>query len=1009
MDKTPLQIKKSHVWILILSLALVFSLIIEFGVFMLKTVYSLGDDAFSVINNDSVYVSNSGYNVEGDLYTPTNGDPQIVINNVNKKVKNICVFFGEELKNNANLQVFYIDKQGYTFVEENSESLFLPVGVKDCIITLTENEYSHLRFDINGQFVLADIVASSQDLVVTSRSFTNFNFFRFLIVFALFVPLLFLVWFFIIKYAKKRALVNSEVFEGSLKEVLKKHPVCVLLSMLLVCSTVIFANFLFGERLFIYTNIGGDDSNIYYPFYMLLQRKLAAGDFSLWDFSCGFGTNILSKQAEVGSVFTYLIISFGSPMVRYMLPVAQILKIILSGYLCYLFLSNFKYSDKVKVIVSFIFALNGFTMLWGQHYFFATACLCAVFVLFGVEKALQGGKGYLCLAISTAYVAINSYYFAYMVLILAGIYALLRIIYIYNGKQFLQALKKIGLLFCSVLLGLGISAVIFIPSAMYVLSTSSRLSSGTSLFEAALNYLKQKPYGISAIKEILARIVSNNLNGTYNYSGLSSLGLHNYYESPQFFFSSFTMFFFIAFTLNIFFNKEEKLKVKIIKAVVILLCVFTIIHPFMSFIINGFVQSSFRYTFLLMPIFALMYSEVLENLFEKKLKYPKLQITISGVLSVGLTLYSVIETRLRLLDESLKSLGVIYLVMVVVIIAVFILLQIKNLTKTLKTVFIMAVCLIFCANVVTDGFVTTNHRITADKIFPQVKSEQINANLQNALTYLRDTDKTFYRVEKTWIDVAHLNDSMLEGFYGASTYNSVINSNVIRFTNNIVPEFDNSPGSGAYFNFANIYDKNLNAVNIMGVKYILTKSPITTVDWYEQIAVFGNVYVYKNPHCNGIASVYSNAMGYEQFESLDSAQKSEVLKNTVILEGVTSTVSGEEIVSQINFLPVKNSNYVEGSVTLSNDGYLMVSIPCENGWSAYVDGVKTEIISADYAFSAIKLSAGEHEIEFRYTTPYIKTGGVISIVSVAIFVTTYIVIRKKTKENGTDEKRDNSL
>lgn len=57
---------------------------------------------------------------------------------------------------------------------------------------------------------------------------------------------------------------------------------------------------------------------------------------------------------------------------------------------------------------------------------------------------------------------------------------------------------------------------------------------------------------------------------------------------------------------------------------------------------------------------------------------------------------------------------------------------------------------------------------------------------------------------------------------------------------------------------------------------------------------------------------------------------------------------------------------LEGTVTASEDGVCYFSIPQENGWTAYVDGKKTETSTVGGAMLAVPVSSGNHTIKLRY-------------------------------------------
>ncbi|MCI8992200.1 MAG: YfhO family protein [Eubacterium sp.] len=78
------------------------------------------------------------------------------------------------------------------------------------------------------------------------------------------------------------------------------------------------------------------------------------------------------------------------------------------------------------------------------------------------------------------------------------------------------------------------------------------------------------------------------------------------------------------------------------------------------------------------------------------------------------------------------------------------------------------------------------------------------------------------------------------------------------------------------------------------------------------------------------------------------------------------------------------TNHITGTVHLEKSKYLFLSIPYSSGWKAYVDGEETKIIKANYAFMALELEAGEHEIELRYHTPGLKEGVFLSGIGIVI-------------------------
>ena len=95
---------------------------------------------------------------------------------------------------------------------------------------------------------------------------------------------------------------------------------------------------------------------------------------------------------------------------------------------------------------------------------------------------------------------------------------------------------------------------------------------------------------------------------------------------------------------------------------------------------------------------------------------------------------------------------------------------------------------------------------------------------------------------------------------------------------------------------------------------------------------------------------------------------------------------------------------MKGTFTAPKDCLLYTSIPYNAGWSVYVDGkkvAKENIVQLADALLAIKVSEGDHEIEFSYSVPALKGGLAISLfttLSVLAVVIFNMLLRKKKKK-----------
>ncbi len=84
-----------------------------------------------------------------------------------------------------------------------------------------------------------------------------------------------------------------------------------------------------------------------------------------------------------------------------------------------------------------------------------------------------------------------------------------------------------------------------------------------------------------------------------------------------------------------------------------------------------------------------------------------------------------------------------------------------------------------------------------------------------------------------------------------------------------------------------------------------------------------------------------------------------------------------------------------GSVEAKRDGIMFLSIPYEKGWSVYIDGKKAETFKLLQAVLGVRVSAGRHDIELKYTPEGFPLGVTISLLSFVLFVFCIICDRRR--------------
>lgn len=88
---------------------------------------------------------------------------------------------------------------------------------------------------------------------------------------------------------------------------------------------------------------------------------------------------------------------------------------------------------------------------------------------------------------------------------------------------------------------------------------------------------------------------------------------------------------------------------------------------------------------------------------------------------------------------------------------------------------------------------------------------------------------------------------------------------------------------------------------------------------------------------------------------------------------------------------------IRGTVTAVEDGVLYSSIPANVGWQVYIDGKKAETFALDGALLCCDITAGEHEVVYRYHAPGLGIGIAISTVC-ALILLGYTIYKKQSKK-----------
>ena len=93
-----------------------------------------------------------------------------------------------------------------------------------------------------------------------------------------------------------------------------------------------------------------------------------------------------------------------------------------------------------------------------------------------------------------------------------------------------------------------------------------------------------------------------------------------------------------------------------------------------------------------------------------------------------------------------------------------------------------------------------------------------------------------------------------------------------------------------------------------------------------------------------------------------------------------------------------SATHFAGTMTVLEDSTVLTTIPYSTGWTIWVDGQEVETYKILNSLLGFTISKGTHQIEYRYTTPFLLEGSLVSIASLLLLILTLIKRKPKKTE-----------
>jgi len=193
---------------------------------------------------------------------------------------------------------------------------------------------------------------------------------------------------------------------------------------------------------------------------------------------------------------------------------------------------------------------------------------------------------------------------------------------------------------------------------------------------------------------------------------------------------------------------------------------------------------------------------------------------------------------------------------------------------------------------------------------------------------------------------------------------------------------------------------------------------------FEYIGEKNGFEIYENKLYVPMGFAYDSYITKQTADSISKTDREKVLMKTLVLED-TDVEKHYSILNELKaedlLAPTKDdyeewckekqavscssfsydSHGFKAEITLDKPQMVFFSVPFSKGWSAEVNGAEADIAKASYGFMAVECGKGTNSIIFKYETPGLRNGIMISFISLFLLVAYLTICRMTRKEAKT--------
>ena len=747
------------------------------------------------------------------------------------------------------------------------------------------------------------------------------------------------------------------------KDYIKSFIICFAIACLSLLPFVIR-----GHGFFVLTNDFNDQQ---LPFTIGLHKDLLDGGINGFSWDVDLGTSTIQGFSfyELGGPFFWLSMLFPANAFPYLVAWFFMLKFAFAGLTSCLYLRRFVKDSRWAILGSVLYAFSGYSLANMLFYHFHDAIVCFPLMLLGLEiyKEKRDPRFFIFSICLNCFV--NYFFFVGDVVFLV-IYYLFRFTSKDIKALIMDIIRCIG---CGIL-GVAMSAFLFIPNIMYI-SGNPRTGQFSGLLAMLTTSLDDYMY-----------ILKNLLLPAETLTSVSVISeTEQNFSSHGLYLPLFGLVLIIAYIIK---NRDWL-------SSIILFCTVASFIPLLSdlFYMYSAAQMRWWYAFSLMVALASI----------KMIEDPDIRATRLGTIIyiAAIAVYVVAINVLNILqvdDQQWINHGIRFYVYAMIAVV---------------------------GALVT--YITIRGGIDYRSIMINVSI--VSVGLMFSTTFIYKTcDWMGFQAYKQKYDIAVELELPSEQYRLNNTMNLIsMTAHVAGFTNqtstnaNSIIEFEDL--FDYYHNVAGMPKNDIPGLaELLGGKYYLLyeETQGTVVDTYD--TQLGTAYLMERGACP-IGFAIDSYITKDDLKSLNVNQRAIALLDSAVIDenDLTDEIKADlprNTAEDIDFETSIDDYVVEhtyGSVLgftkdghgmkcvtgYSDDTYVYFSVPYDEGWTAKVDGTNTTIVNSG-GMMLIKVPAGQHEVEFTYSTPGYKVGVVITLIGWIAFIALNLLYRRKEVANDSN-------